>query len=107
MTCMTLTEPLTSWNSSLKQFKGLLNLQDLQQFKGLLELILIYCRWDKCYMRQLPDYMKLAYGTLLDTIQLLEQDYLANEGRGYAVFYLQQPIRKELVQYFSDLYHLI
>ncbi|XP_057531261.1 probable sesquiterpene synthase isoform X3 [Amaranthus tricolor] len=46
-------------------------------------------RWDKRYMNELPEYMKLIYETLLDTSLLLD-DELAKQGRSYAFNYLQQ-----------------
>ncbi|CAO2836178.1 unnamed protein product [Amaranthus hypochondriacus] len=58
-------------------------IQELQLFTEAIQ------RWDKRYINELPEYMKLIYETLLDTSLLLD-DELAKQGRTYAFNYLQQ-----------------
>ncbi|XP_057531260.1 sesquiterpene synthase-like isoform X2 [Amaranthus tricolor] len=58
-------------------------IQELELFTQAIQ------RWDKRYMNELPEYMKLIYETLLDTSLLLD-DELAKQGRSYAFNYLQQ-----------------
>lgn len=71
-------------------------IQELELFTEAIQ------RWDKSYMSQLPDYMKLVYETILDTTQLLEQDYLAKEGRTYAAYYLQLEIKDLCSAYLQE-----
>ncbi|CAO2835985.1 unnamed protein product [Amaranthus hypochondriacus] len=48
-----------------------------------------FTSWDESCIDQLPDYMKLFYQAILDTVEEIEQD-LAKEGRSYAIHYLKQ-----------------
>ncbi|XP_048498811.1 sesquiterpene synthase 2 isoform X3 [Beta vulgaris subsp. vulgaris] len=63
----------------------------IDELEAFTEAIL---RWDESCMNELPDYMKLLYQIILDTFQEFQQD-LANEGRSYAVFYLQNEFEQK------------
>ncbi|KMT13289.1 hypothetical protein BVRB_4g085480 isoform B [Beta vulgaris subsp. vulgaris] len=70
----------------------------IDELEAFTEAIL---RWDESCMNELPDYMKLLYQIILDTFQEFQQD-LANEGRSYAVFYLQNELLVSCQAYLQE-----
>ncbi|CAO2835988.1 unnamed protein product [Amaranthus hypochondriacus] len=78
-----------------KLFKIISIIDDIYDSYGVIDELESFTqaiqRWDKSCIDQLPDYMKLFYHAILDTIGEIEQN-LAREGRSYAIHYLQQQV---------------
>ena len=50
-----------------------------------------FCRWDVGCIKQLPDYMKICYQTLLDVFAEIEQE-MAKKGRSYQSYYAKEAV---------------
>ncbi|XP_058081685.1 sesquiterpene synthase TPS2-like [Magnolia sinica] len=70
-------------------------LDDTYDVYGTLEELEIYTtaieRWDPAAMDQLPDYMKLHYNGLLNTVDQIENE-LSTEGKSYRIPYVKKVI---------------
>ncbi|CAO2835986.1 unnamed protein product [Amaranthus hypochondriacus] len=76
-----------------KLFKIISIVDDIYDSYGVMDELESFTQaiqsWDESCIDQLPDYMKLFYQAILDTVEEIEQD-LAKEGRSYAIHYLKQ-----------------
>ncbi|CAO2835983.1 unnamed protein product [Amaranthus hypochondriacus] len=90
------------WN---KWFKIISIIDDIYDSYGLLDELQVLTqsiqRWDKSCIDQLPDYMKLFYEAMLDTVGEMEQE-LAKEGRSYAVYYAKQQLMNTSQAYLQE-----
>ncbi|KAG9443933.1 hypothetical protein H6P81_015273 [Aristolochia fimbriata] len=58
-------------------------------------------KWDLAEMDRLPDYMKVCYRALLDTIKAMEEE-LAPEGNSYRIPYLIETFKTLCREYFVE-----
>ncbi|KAL3503370.1 hypothetical protein ACH5RR_037819 [Cinchona calisaya] len=58
-------------------------------------------RWNIGCIKQLPDYMKICYQTLLDVFEEIEEE-MANEGRSYRIYYAKEGMKLLARAYFVE-----
>ncbi|XP_071902768.1 (-)-germacrene D synthase-like [Coffea arabica] len=58
-------------------------------------------RWDVGCIKQLPDYMKICYQTLLDVFAEIEQE-MAKKGRSYQSYYTKEAMKMLVRAYFVE-----
>ncbi|XXG83105.1 hypothetical protein AAC387_Pa10g0940 [Persea americana] len=72
-------------------------MDDIYDVHGTLEELEPYTdaiqRWDRSIIDQFPDYMKLHFSALLDTVENFEEE-LALEGKSYRIPYLKQAFKE-------------